>query len=129
MRTELLTEIDFIRAFTQVFNYYKKQGKKIKYILHRRENRKILEQHFSNIEIVQFDNLLELELLIKKIKPLHIASFYSAALFSLKKIYDITLIDSFLLDIEHIDDIHRQAVQACYDFNKEHMNIIDLGDI
>lgn len=129
VRPELLSESTYIQAFNKVYYYYKNRNKKIKYILHRRENRALIEKNFSDIDILEFDNILEIELLIKKIRPYHIASFYSAALFTLKKIYNIEMVDSFLIDLDEIDDIHREAVKACYMFNKKHMNIIRIEDI
>ena len=125
----LLSENAYIQAFEKVYDYYKNRNKKIKYILHRRESRALIEKNFPDIDILEFDNIIEIEFLIKKIRPYHIASFYSAALFTLKKAYNIEMIDSFLIDLEEIDGMYKEAVSACYIFNKKYMNIIDIGDI
>ncbi len=114
----------FYESLGKIFNYY--EGQNIIYIPHRREDVKKISMLFPNIQINRFKNIVELEFLFKKVRPFHIASFYSTALYTLNKIYNVEKVDSFLFDLNKIDKKYYDNVKKSYDYYREIFNVIDL---
>ena len=126
----IVTEDYFIEAMYKIRAYYKKMGKAMIYIPHRREGRgKLNNVTDLGIFVENFINPVELEFLYKKIRPHHIASFYSTALYSLKKIYNIIHVDSFTLDYDQVDSLLVDEIQSTYKYYGKFINIISTKEL
>jgi len=116
----------FFDSLKKIIHFYK--GKQIIYVLHRRENLDNMKKMFPNMKFVVYDNIIEIEFLLKKKQPTHIASFYSAALYTLYAIYNINNVDVFKLNAHKITYQYRTNIEKVYNlYNK--FNIIDLEGI
>lgn len=99
--------------------------KTIIYIPHRVESREKLEQLklYENIEIKRISYPVELYGLNEEDIPYKISSFYSTALFTMKKIYKIE-VESFKFDYSNYEN--KEDIDKVYDYYKDEMSIIDL---
>jgi hypothetical protein len=126
----IVTEKYFFDCMKFINHYYQNKNMKVVYLPHRREKKEKLEKmkRLFDFEIQQSEFLLELYFYYKKINPKHIASFYSTALFSLKKIYNCSTVDAFKLDSNQIQKIYRSEIESTYRFYKNYMQIIELNE-
>jgi len=116
----------FFESLKKITHFYKK--KQIIYILHRRENLDNMKKMFPNMKFVVYDNIIEIEFLLKKKQPIHIASFYSAALYTLHAIYNINNVDVFKLNAHKITHQYKTNIEKVYNLYNR-FNIIDLENI
>lgn len=102
--------IDIIKTILEKFALYK-----ITYIPHRGENisklKKILLQ-YNNFEIKEIDYPVEVYLLEENIIPSKVISFYSAALLSIKLLYENVEVNSILFD--YSDSIYKYNIDLAY---------------
>ena len=102
------------------------KNKNLFYLPHRKEDVFLLRQNCPNLEILKTKVPIELYFLLKKIKPLHIASFCSTALESLNLIYNIDNVDSFILDYKLLSVYHKKIIEDTYVYYKNKFNLIEL---
>lgn len=99
------------------------------YIPHRGEDvsklRDIKDKY--KICIKKFDHIIEVAFVLENIKPLHIASFYSVALYTLRQIYPDTRIDAILLPDAELDFQYRQNIKTVYGYYKNYMNVLEIN--
>lgn len=83
----IISEDNYINTLETILIRY--SDKNITYITHREENLKKLKklEHYSNFKINKLDSPIEIFLLRNNIFPQRVLSFYSASLFSIKRIY------------------------------------------
>jgi alpha-2,8-polysialyltransferase (POLYST) len=113
------------KMMNKISSYYKNLDKKVLYIPHRIESESKLGSLLNeNLELLRFENPVELEFIYRKINPLNVASFFSTALYTLKIIYTTVNIDAFLIDNNEISLKHLEHVSACYNFNSKFVNEI-----
>jgi hypothetical protein len=95
---------DYLIYIQMIIKQYKKENKRIIYIAHRAENRKILDkiQKF-NIELIKPKQSFEFYCLDNNIKITHISSFHSTALFSIQKIFVDVRVDAFRFKVYGIN--------------------------
>ena len=88
------------------------------YIPHRYENRYV---EFSNIfdedfKLHKIDIPIELYFLLNKIEPVYIISFFSTALFTLKKFFNNVNIEVVKFDLDEVlNDNSRRDIIQCWD--------------
>ncbi len=119
----------FFECIEYIVNFYKANEKNIIYLPHRRENEKKLltMKNQFGIEVLYPSDLIELYFLNKKIWPKHIASFYSTALYSLKKIYKCREVDVFKLDFTQLNKEFQSSIDSTYKFYKKYFRLIEIG--
>jgi len=122
-----ITEKYFFELFSKILNYY--DGKTVVFIPHRRESTKAFSCEFPNVKIERFENIIELEFLLKKIRPNYIATFFSTALITLKNIYNVENVDSFLFDLNKLDKHYYDSTKKTYEYYTNKFNVIDLEKI
>lgn len=129
MELGIVNDDYFFECIKFIINFYKNKGKKLVYIPHRREKEeKLLTiKNQLDIEILYPSNLLELDFLYKKIRPKHIASFYSTALYSLKKIYNCQEVDAFKLDFTQVKKEYRSEIASTYQFYEQYFHLVEIG--
>lgn len=115
----------FFSIMKKIKNYYTTKNLKLMYIPHRREDHIKLKN--LDIELEYFNLPIELEFLVTGKKPVHIASFASTALYTLKALYDIKNIDSFLINYDYLKKEYHEKFISIYEYHKNYMNIIDLS--
>ncbi len=116
----------FFESLKKITHFYKE--KQIIYILHRRENLDNMKKMFPDVKFVVYDNIIEIEFLLKKKQPTHIASFYSAALYTLDAIYSVNNVDVFKLNSNEITHQYKTNIEKVYNLYNR-FNIIDLESI
>ena len=87
-----------------IIEQYKKENKKLIYIVHRAEDENILNKIKElNVKIIKPKQSFELYCLDNQIHISHLASFHSTALFSIKKIFIEARIDAFKFNVSEIN--------------------------
>ncbi|MDY0123319.1 polysialyltransferase family glycosyltransferase [Sulfurimonas sp.] len=120
----------YFEFLENIKRYFVKQNKKIIYIPHRREEN--LEE-FGNIiddnfKIQRLPTSVEIHLLSLDILPAGICSFYSTALFSINKIFNIDTIAVYL-NSEFLN-YNQDGIENTYDeFKKNNIKILKREDI
>ncbi len=124
----IVTEEYFFDCMEYIYDYYRKKQKKFIYLPHRREeNAKLIKMRkLFGLEIQNPDYILELYFYYNQLYPEHIASFYSTALYSLKKIYNSSSVHAFKLNPNRVQERYRSEIETTYDFYSQHMQIIEL---
>ena len=121
----IVTEAFYIEYIKKISNYYK--NNKILYIPHRGESENKLAKiaMVENIEIVKMDYPVEFYPIFFKSCPKHIASFYSAALISLSKLYPEIKVKSFFIQ-EPL--IYKNEIKEAYRYIKNYVEVVNLDD-
>lgn len=116
----LINEKYYLSLLKKITNYY--DGKTIIYVPHRFENPKKLNKLkiIGNIVIKHLNYPIELYGIYEKDIPYKVASFYSTALLTLKKIYFID-VESFYFDFS--GNKEKECIEKVYKFNKKYMRI------
>lgn len=112
----IFSEEVYLTLLNRVSAYFKKKGKKIYYIPHRRELPEVVQkiEKIENFEIEFFNSPSEVEFMIRKTAPGMIASLYSTALFSVSRIFHETEVFSFYLEPKFIQPSHQHEVEEVY---------------
>lgn len=102
--------------------------KKIIYVAHRGESDLKLQQleKISNLKVTLLDYPIELLSIYGDITPSKIVSFYSTALITLSKIYDVETI-AFKFDYSLSE--HRDAIDRVYDYYAKYISVIEEKNI
>lgn len=120
-----MTQKTYLNYLNKIKEYYK--HKKILYYPHRSE--KITPEYdtlSSETFVIKSANQpIELELVMRGIYPMHIASFTSSALFTLHHIFSDANIDSFLINPKDLLS-HHETVQMLYDKQVKSINQISF---
>lgn len=82
----LINETQFHFYFSRIVKLYNDNGKTIRYISHRSENAYKLRR-YGSVEVCRLDEPIELFLLQSSVVPSSVASFYSAALYSIQMMF------------------------------------------
>lgn len=97
LEKNMISAEQFDLYFSKVANFYLNQGYKIKYLPHRHEDNEKLKK-YSNVEVMVLDESVELYMLHANALPSCVASFYSAALYTIQQI--------FSEQIEHVQSFY-----------------------
>jgi len=121
----IIEEEYYIKLIQNICNYY--SDKRIVYIIHRGESQEKLEliQKNENILIKQLDYPIELYGLYKNEMPFKVSSFYSTAILTMNKIYNLEA-ECFKFNYSH--SIHVHAIDEVYSFYQKEMKVINLDD-
>jgi hypothetical protein len=124
-----MSEDHYIEMLQQVAGKYSK----IKYIIHRYESELSLSRikRISNIEVVVFDDCVELEFVRKGFLPHQILGFTTSALISMEKIFSENIqFKSFIIPHEILNSHFRDRMKTIYDyFRKNHHIKIEELDL
>ncbi len=121
----IIEEKYYINLIKNICNYY--ADKKIIYIVHRGETKEKLNkiEINKNISIKQLDYPIELYGLYEKEIPFKVSSFYSTAIFTMNKIYNLEA-ECFRFDYSNSE--YKDAIDEVYSFYKKEMKVINLND-
>lgn len=120
----ILSISDFIVLMKQIVAYYNKLNIEIVYLPHRAENVEKLASLGIN-SIIQPEVPIEFYLIESVLLPSKIASFYSAALYSLKVLFRNKIeITSFYIPNECVDEVFRETLKDCYSFYETEFKVI-----
>ncbi len=112
-KVDNLNSEEYLDMLQHIFTYYRDKNKKVKYITHRAEDKKIIEKikkiKHINIEIINLSMPFELYLLKNNIRIKYLTSFVSTGLFSIKTIYPSIEVSAFYFtafrkDIKNTND-------------------------
>jgi len=119
----IVTEEYYLKYIKRIAHYYSDSN--ILYITHRGESKEklIKIKSINNIEIVSLDYPLELYPLYNHTLPLNIASFYSAALISLLKLYPKTDVKSFFIKNPLC---YKREVTEAYNYIEKYIEVYTL---
>ena len=122
---EIIEEGYYIKLIQNICNYY--SDKKIVYIVHRGESQEKLEliQKNENILIKQLDYPIELYGLYENKMPFKVSSFYSTALLTMNKIYNL---EAECFKFNYSNSIHVSVIDEVYSFYQKEMKVINLDD-
>lgn len=126
VENNMLEEDYFFIMLKKIIKYYGK-NKTIIYIPHRREKKdKLKNVEKLNIQIKSINLPIEIYFLLNQIKPNHIASFASTALYTLSKIYSISKVDSFEIDFKFLKKEYHEKFRSIYSFQSKYYKLIKL---
>ena len=114
----------YCRTIKEIAEYYK--GKNFIYIAHRRESRENLAvlEGIEGVRILRFTYPAELEFILEKGEPAHVASFCSTALYTISVIFPDCDVSAFYLPPEEVNPVFRKRVQAFYDYYERYMKVV-----
>ncbi len=121
----IINEEYYIKLIQNICNYY--SNKKIVYIIHRGESKEKLNlvQKNKNIVIKQLDYPIELYGLYEKEMPFKVSSFYSTAILTMNKIYNL---EAECFKFNYSNSIHASAIDEVYSFYRKEMKVLNLDD-
>jgi len=121
----IIKEDYYIKLIQKISNFY--ADKKILYIVHRGESQKKLDliQKNENITIKQLNYPIELYGLYETEMPFKVSSFYSTAIFTMNKIYNL---EAECFRFNYSDSMHASAIDEVYKFYEKEMKVINLND-
>jgi len=122
-----ITEDLYIKYIKQIIQDNKDE--EIVYYPHRYEDTEKLSSTIKNKNFIvkKVDLPIELELLEQEYYPKKIISFFSAALFTLNKLFDKTEVNSYVIEYDKVL-INLDTVKTCYDeLKSENVNLIYLN--
>jgi predicted transcriptional regulator len=125
----LSSEVEFSHL-EKIINYYKNKNKDFVYISHRRETAKKLEllQDRFHVQVIRFNNPVEIQFLLMEVHPFGIASFISTALFTVSKMFDFACVEAFYLPTDEISIAYRQDIVSVYDEYQKTMRVVNLNE-
>lgn len=117
-----------IEILGRIRDFYKDRNIKIIYIPHRRESSDKLKiiKGALQVKVVYFKHCAEIELVLSKVIPFGIASFYSTTLHTLPKIFDFKLIESHKLPIDEVPLFYRSGLNSVYAEYEKCMCVVDI---
>ncbi len=121
----IIKEEYYIKLIQNICNYH--SDKTIVYIVHRGESQEKLDliQKNENIVIRQLDYPIELYGLYEKEIPFKVSSFYSTAILTMNKIYNL---EAECFKFNYSNSIHVSAINEVYSFYQNEMKVINLDD-
>ncbi len=121
----IIEEEYYINLIQNICNYY--LDKKIVYIVHRGESQEKLSEieENKNIIIRQLNYPIELYGLCEKEIPYKVSSFYSTAIYTMKKIYHL---EAECFRFDYSGSVHEYAIEEVYSFYEKEMKVISLDD-
>jgi len=126
VENDMLDEDYFFDILKKILKYYG-TNKPIIYIPHRREQEyKLKKIEELDVQIKLIDVPIEIYFLLNQIKPNHIASFASTALYTLSKIYSISEVDSFEIDFKFLKKEYHEKFRSIYSFQNKYYKSIKL---
>lgn len=122
---DVISEQKYLQLMQNVARYFNQ--KQILYIAHRGEDANKLKRigEIANIEVETLDFPIELWGFYKNELPNQIASFFSTALYSMHKMYDIECI-SFKFDYQH--HAEKADFDTVYDYHAKVMTVLNEAD-
>ena len=119
----IINKEHYINLMNKISQYFK--DKKILYVTHRGEEESKLEQIglLQNITVTSFDYPVELFGFYNNNLPEYTASFYSAALYSMYKIYEVKAL-SFYFNFKNFK--LESNINNVYNYYRKHMPVISL---
>ena len=117
-----------IEILGKIKQYYVDKNYTFWYAPHRHENRdKIyrLEKELD-IHITTFKYPSEIEFLLDESIPSNVASYFSTALFSLKKLIAFESVETFFVPPEKIQNNRKAAIENIYKLLKKNTNFVDI---
>lgn len=117
LEKNMISTEQFELYFSKVANYYLNQGYSIKYLPHRHEDNDKLKK-YTNVEVLVLDEPVELYMLHANVLPSCVASFYSAALYTIQQIFSeqIEHVQSFYFptEIMLVDEDTKLKIESVY---------------
>lgn len=117
LEKKMISAEQFDLYFSKVANYYLNQGYSIKYLPHRHEDNEKLRKYL-NVEVMVLDEPVELYLLHANVLPSCIASFYSAALYTIQQIFyeEVKQVQSFYFptEIMMVSEDTKHKIESVY---------------
>lgn len=113
----------FIERIHEIIKYYQKLKIKFIYVMHREENVSKLD-FIGKDNIIQFDIPIEVQFLRSSELPQNIASFYSAALITLTKMFPNIIATSFYIQNEQVNEPFKNNIENCYVYYKKLFKIV-----
>jgi len=118
----------YIDKLLKVKEFYK--DKNFIYVAHRgeKDGKLTFLKNNYNINYVRFNNIVEIEFILKNVYPMHIGGFASSALMSIKSIYKKTSITSFKIpDNLILKQTYRNDFKNIYqNFFESNIKIIEI---
>ncbi|WP_457564273.1 polysialyltransferase family glycosyltransferase [Caminibacter sp.] len=113
------------KKYIEVLQKLSEKYKNIIYVPHREESESKLKKiaEIKNIEIKPLDYPVEFYGFYEKTIPYKAVSFYSTALITLKKLYEIE-VESLLFD--YTSSKHKNAIEKVYEYYKKHIKVTDI---
>lgn len=117
-----------MRYFRNIMHYYQKKQLSIIYFAHRKESKFKLDklQKQFNIDVVYNEYPAEIQIMVDKNVPTHIASYGSTVLITLPKIYHIENVVSFFPNFASIKEEYRNEWSVMQSKYKKQMECINL---
>jgi len=124
----IISQTTYFRFLDNIKNYY---SEPVIYIAHRLERDYNLEKIKTILSVKRLVNPIEIELIKLDILPGKLASFYSAALITISKIFSNRIeVNSFLLPFEEVNKISKEMFIDVYstiqDFQGDNFKLIDI---
>jgi len=116
----------YIETLKKIRKYYK--NKQLIYIPHRGEDHiNILKiGGLDGFVVERFDNIVEVEFVLRNVYPRTVASFTSTALYTLQIIFPHAQVESFYVPPMEINPIFQSKIEQHYNFYKKLLNIVYL---
>lgn len=129
--SKIISQNEVLKALYNIKKYYQKQNLKFLYIAHRLDDEKKLKRINEDlgIPIIKFNNILEIEFINMSTLPLRIASFFSTALYTLSKIFNIKNVDSFRINLDYSNYDKKQHIQNIYNEYSHIFTVLDLSEL
>ena len=117
---------NYITYIKQIINDH--SDRKIIYLPHRRETitPELEALYNDNFTIYQPDAPVELDFMMRKIYPMHVVSFFSTALYTLKHLYSNAHIESYVIPDEDRYSNVRSLLKESY-LALEHSKVITVN--
>lgn len=121
---KIVDEKYYLLLMNEISFFYKNQT--IIYIPHREESQSKLEKIdlIKNVQVKKIAYPVELLGLYENRMPIKVSSFFSTALITMKRIYNID-VESFSFDYRHVKN--KQAMDDTYDYYRHEMNVFCLS--
>lgn len=125
----LLSRARELELLGNVNDLYKSSNINLIYIPHRRDSLQKIAciEGTLKIDVVKFAHCAEVELILSSVIPFGIASFYSTVLYTLPKIFNFELVESYKLPILEMPDYHRAGLAMVYAEYEKSMRVIDFS--
>ena len=112
----MLNENNYKNELKKVIDFY--ESKKFVYILHRRQNEKLIKKLalVLGFEYKRFDQLIEFEMINRPTIPSEFATFYSTAIVTLPKLIEKCKYRAFRISPEKFNNkiANISAIEKCY---------------
>jgi len=119
----------YIEIIENIMLFYKENGLKLLYVPHHYEcSEKLQLIRDLGVEIFENHGGIEINLILKKIRPVEIAAFHSSALYHIKLMFPEVKVKCFLLDLKLVSRVHYNIFNSAFDFYKKQFECYQVDD-